>query len=137
MKRVTALLALATLLVTTATAAAKDNHIKATLAPVNGSGVSGSVQLHQVKAGGTRIEVHADGLKPGNQYVSLYYDTNTTCQLEPYSIPDDEIGGGPYTANAAGHGHTEGTVDANLDEVLSVSVRRNADFKLLACAKVH
>src|SRR5438105_13212951 len=98
MKRATALLALVALLVATATAAAKDNHIKATLVPVNGSGVSGFVQLHQVKSGGTRIEVHADGLKPGNQYVSLYYEDpgNTTCHLEPYDIPDDEIGGGPY-----------------------------------------
>src|SRR5438067_1414800 len=62
--------------------------------------------------------------------VFLYEDPgNTTCHLEPYDIPGDEIGGGPYTANSAGHGHTEGVVDADLGEVLSVSVRRASDCK--------
>ena len=113
--------------------AASANETVARLEPV-GSGVSGVVSLHQLSPSGTGIEVFASGLNPGTQYVSLYYD-NGSCQLEPYSA-SDTIGGGPYTANAAGDGRTMGAADDDLDEIHSVSVRLASTFQLLACAPV-
>ena len=108
-------------------------HAKVAFEAVGGSGVSGFANLQQVKDG-TEIEVLAKGLTPGDEYISIYYGNNT-CTLEPDSIPDDIISGGPYTANAAGIGHTHGESDDDLDEILSVSVRRNDEnHTLLACA---
>ena len=101
---------------------------------VDNSGVSGLVLLRQLPQEGTHINVVAFGLKPGNAYLSLYYD-NHVCALEPYS--EDDVIGGIYTANRVGVGVTEGNADDDLDEINSVSVRRAGDFKLVACANVH
>jgi hypothetical protein len=108
-------------------------HAKVAFDAVGDSGVSGFANLQQVKAG-TEIEVQAKGLTPGDDFISIYYG-NDRCTLEDDSIPNDIISGGPYTANAAGIGHTHGEADDDLDEILSVSVRRNdANHTLLACA---
>lgn len=107
------------------------------LQPVNGSGVSGVVslaQLPQQAGGGTFISVGAFGLTPGKQYISLKYETNHTCQLEPYDSGDHI--GGTYTADAVGVGRTQGQVDTNLSDIQSVSVRK-PDLTLIACANVH
>ena len=110
-----------------------DRHVNATLESVGGSGVSGKVMLTSLPKGGTLINVVATGLKPGTDYVSLYYD-NGTCELEPYSA-DDVVG--HYTADALGEGHAQAKVDDDLDEIHSVSVRLNSDFSLQACAAVN
>lgn len=115
-------------------AAAAEYHARVMLRPVAGSGVHGKVNLWQLPSEGTLIVVTAKGLKPGNKYVSLYYD-NHACRLEPYS--KDDIIGGPYTAGPTGVGHTSGVADDDLDEINSVSVRSARTFKLLACADVH
>jgi hypothetical protein len=139
MKRVIATAVLAALIASTAlltgaTASAAEGHVLARLHPVDDSGVQGFVSLVQLPRGrGTHITVVAFGLKPGNHYLSLYYD-NHTCALEPYSA-DDVIG--TYTGNAAGVGTTHATVEDDLDEINSVSVRSADDFRLLACADVH
>ena len=102
---------------------------------VGGSGISGFALLQQLPhEGGTRINVIGFGLKPGEAYVSLYYD-NHVCELEPYSAED--VIGGIYTANRVGVGVTHGDADDNLDEINSVSIRRANDFQLVACANVH
>lgn len=110
-----------------------DGHVITTLEAQNGSGVGGRVILTALPHGGTNINVVVTGLKPGTEYVSLYYD-NGTCELEPYS-QDDIIG--HYTADADGHGHTQGKIDDDLDEIHSVSVRLGSDFSLQACAAVN
>src|SRR6476620_9684231 len=60
--------------------------VKDTLDPEGDSGISGFVTLHarKNKQAGTSITVHANGLTPGVEYISLYYD-NAVCELEPYS----------------------------------------------------
>jgi hypothetical protein len=115
-----------------AVAAQSANETVARLEPV-GSGISGVVSLRQLSPSGTGISVFANGLQPGVQYVSLYYD-NGSCQLEPYSAED--VIGGPYTANASGEARTMGAADDDLDEIHSVSVRLASTFQLLACAPV-
>ena len=109
---------------------------KAQLEPVNGSGISGFVVLHQRKKGqGTSIEVHATGLTPGTEYLSLYYE-NDVCDLEPDSL-EDQIGP-RYFPNPAGNGKTHGSADEDLDEIGSVSVRlTTSELTLQACAKIH
>lgn len=119
---------------TTTGQARSASHIKAHLESVGGSGVHGTVLLFQLPSEGTQIIVLAKGLKPGNRYVSLYYD-NPRCALEPYS--EDDVIGGPYTAIAGGFGFTTGTADDDLDEIKSVSVRSAKSFKLRACARVR
>jgi hypothetical protein len=130
-KRIVTVLVLALLVLSTTSAwAAEGQHVSAALAPVGGSGVTGMVQIEQLPGGGTNINVVAFGLQPGTEYLSLYYE-NHTCELEPYS-EDDVIG--TYAGNAAGMGSTHGQLDDDLDEVMSVSVRRASDFSLVACA---
>src|SRR5512143_2194090 len=128
MKKISAVLALAILILTTVSASAADeHHVKASLVPVGDSGVSGHVQVVQLPHGGSNIHVVAMGLTPGTEYVSLYYE-NHTCELEPYSA-DDVIG--MYAGNAAGVGTTHGKLDDDLDEINSISVRLASDFSLL------
>jgi len=114
-------------------AASSDRHVNVSLQPVDGSGVTGRVELTQLPKGGTQITIVANGLEPGEEYLSLYYE-NHTCELEPYE-EDDVIG--RYTANAAGVGTTTAKKGDDLDEINSVSVRRASDFALRACADVH
>ena len=107
--------------------------MRANLVPVGGSDVSGHVNVEQLPHGGTNIHVVANGLTPGTEYLSLYYE-NHTCALEPYS-EDDIIG--TYVANPAGLGKTHGKLGDDLDEINSISVRLASDFTLLACADIH
>lgn len=118
-------------LVTGATAAQRFAQVP--LRPVGGSGVMGQVALVQLPTSGTDISVVAQGLVPGERYVSLYYD-NHVCRLEPYSA-DDVIG--QFMGLPGGVGTVHGQVGDDLNEINSVSVRRASDFKLLACADVH
>lgn len=132
MKGLRSLVLLAVLaVVAVSVAGAADHHVRATLSPVNGSGISGTVELTALSKG-TQIVVRAEGLTPGTRYVSLYYD-NGTCELEPYS-QEDVIG--EYTANAAGRAVVTGKADDDLDEISSVSVRLQSDFSLVSCAGV-
>jgi hypothetical protein len=137
-RRALVLFALVALMVAAATvvATAAQDHAKSNLVPVGDSGVHGKVHLTQLSPEGTSILVQARGLTPGNEYISLYYDSdNPTCQLEQYE-EDDVIGGATYTANPGGNAHISGVAEDDLDEIGSVSVRSAHDFKLLACAKV-
>ena len=113
-------------------AADNAHHVTAALVPHDGSGVTGIVNLTALPAGGTQISVFAKGLMPGAAYLSLYYD-NDECDLEPYSA-DDVIG--HYVGRPGGVASTFSKAVDDLDEINSVSVR-DADFNLLACAKVH
>jgi hypothetical protein len=128
-------LALATAFIGLATlaAGASDHHVNATLAPVDGSGISGHVELTAAPGGGTLIHVTANGLTPGTEYLSLYY-SNHECTVEQYE-PDDVIG--RYTANAGGGASVTRKVGDDLDEIGSVSVRLASDFSLKSCADVR
>jgi len=114
-------------------APANSRHVKATLVPVNGSGISGFVNLEGLSKGGTVITVHATGLTSGTEYLSLYYG-NHTCALEPYSA-DDVIG--HYVGGEDGTANVNAKVKDDLDEINSVSVRTAGDFALRSCADVH
>ncbi len=133
MRKIAALVAIAVIVLTAASAVAESDNVRAKLIPVGDSDVTGKVILVQLPKGGTNIHVVARGLVPGTDYLSLYYD-NHTCELEPYE-EDDVIG--TYTANEAGIGTAHRKVEDDLDEINSVSVRRASDFSLLACADVH
>jgi hypothetical protein len=127
------ILSLSVLIVGVGGAAGSERHATATLSPVNGSGVSGRIQLTAMPHGGTLIAGNITGLTPGTQYLSLYYD-NHTCELEPYSA-DDVIS--RYVGNSQGRAVFAEKLDDDLDEINSVSVRLTSDFSLKACADVH
>jgi hypothetical protein len=135
MRKITTVFVLVVLILGIANvASAEEHHVDARLQPVGGTGITGVVELTQRPGDdGTHITVVAQGLQPGNAYISLYYD-NHVCALEPYE-PDDVIG--TYTANAGGVGKTKTNAEDNLDEINSVSVRDASSFDLLACADVH
>jgi hypothetical protein len=126
MRKVVVLAAIVALALAASAFAVRGGHVKAPLVPVNGSGVTGFVQLQQLPHGGTNIHVHARGLEPGASYTSFYYD-NTTCSEGPDLI-------GEFTANAAGVGNVHDKADEDLDEIGSVSVRVPFYGTLLACA---
>ena len=115
----------------TVLASGSEHHVRAAIVAVGGSGVGGYINIVQMPGdeGGSRIQVVATGLQPGEEYVSLYYD-NSTCDL-----PGDELGA--YTGNAGGIGTTGGRIDDDLDEVDSVSVRVAGTLELLGCADTH
>jgi hypothetical protein len=126
--------ALALVLLALGAAPANSRHLKVTLQPVNGSGISGFAILEGLPhEKGTVITVHATGLTPGTEYLSLYYG-NHTCELEPYS-PQDVIG--HYVGASDGTGNANGRADDDLDKINSVSVRLASDFSLKACGDVH
>ena len=133
LKHLVLALTLGSALSLSAAMASTEHHVNATLQPVGGSGVSGKVELTAMPKGGTLITVVAEGLHPGTEYLSLYYD-NGTCDLEPYSA-DDVIG--RYIANAGGNATVTAKLEDDLDEIHSVSVRLGSDFSLLACAAVN
>lgn len=110
--------------------------VVARLHPVRGSRVRGFVNLVGLPGDGqgTDIRVLAFGLRPGETYVSLIYE-NSTCELEDYE--DGDFIGEPYVGSQRGFGRTDGHVEDNLEDILSVSVRRASDFKLMACAEVQ
>src|SRR5262245_49845182 len=78
-----------------------EHHVNAALVSVNGSGVSGLVNVTALPQGGVNINVSATGLTPGVQYLSLYYE-NHTCEVEPYE-EDDVIGTYPGEDDGTGH----------------------------------
>lgn len=116
-----------------ATATHPPRHGTAHLTPRNGSGITGTAQLKQLKGGGTFIKVKAFGLTPGHHYISLYYNTSDCSQPD---FAHDQIGP-VYTGGKGGKGGTQGTVDDDLALIHSVSVRDAASpHKLLACGMV-
>lgn len=131
--RLALLLTLCALAVFAASGSTNDHHVNATLNSVNGSSVTGRVELTALPKGGTMITVVANGLQPGTDYVSLYYD-NGTCELEPYSA-DDVIAN--YKGGADGTASVNKKVTDDLDEIHSVSVRLAGSFTLQACAAVN
>jgi hypothetical protein len=98
----------------------------ARLQPVDSSGVSGFVALHQLRGGGSIVAVLAFGLDPGTEYGSFYYDDNA-CMVDPEEV-------GTFTANMAGVGFVAASIDEDVDEVGSVSVRTPDYSTLFACA---
>jgi Cu/Zn superoxide dismutase len=110
-----------------------EKHVNATLEQVRGSGITGNVEVTQLHGGGTQITIHVEGLTPGTEYVSLYYE-NGTCELEKYE-EDDILG--RYTANPSGKANITVKAADDLDEIKSISVRLNSDFSLLSCAALH
>jgi len=131
--RIALLLTLCCLAVFAAIGSTSDRHVSTTLNSVSGSGVTGRVELTSLPKGGTQITVMAQGLQPGTDYVSLYYD-NGTCELEPYSA-DDVIGN--YKGGPGGTATVTKKVTDDLDEIHSVSVRLAGSFTLQACAAVN
>ncbi|HET9887106.1 MAG TPA: hypothetical protein VFR10_06295 [bacterium] len=111
----------------------EEKHVSATLEPVRGSGITGTVDVTQMHGGGTHIVIHVEGLTPGTEYVSLYYE-NDTCELEKYG-EDDILG--RYTSNPNGKATINVKADDDLDEIHSISVRLNSDFSLLSCAAIN
>jgi hypothetical protein len=131
--RILLVLALSLFALGVSTAVSAEHHVNAMLQPVNGSGISGRVELTALPKGGTQISGQIQGLQPNTEYLSLYYE-NHTCELEPYS-EDDIIA--HYTANAAGRATFSTKADDDLDEINSISVRLASDFSLKACADTH
>jgi hypothetical protein len=127
------ILSLSVLILGVGGAVGSERHVTATLSPVNGSGISGRIQLTAMPHGGTLIAGNITGLTPGTQYLSLYYE-NHTCELEPYS-QDDVIS--RYAGNSQGRAVFAKKLGDDLDEINSVSVRLASDFSLKACADVH
>jgi hypothetical protein len=113
---------------------ANSRHAKVALVPVDGSGVAGFVILEGLPRGGTVITVHATGLTPGTEYLSIYYE-NHTCELESDSVPNDVLG--HYVASVDGTGNVNAKIDDDLDEINSISVRVASDLTLRACADSH
>ncbi|HEY3215015.1 MAG TPA: hypothetical protein VGK93_00845 [Candidatus Eisenbacteria bacterium] len=130
MKKTIATLAPLLLILAAPAVPGAEHHVKASLASIGDSGVSGFVELTQLPHGGTNLHLIAHGLHPGTVYASFYYES-ADC-----SAPADLLG--TFTANPSGTGEVHGKIDDDLDEVGSVSVRLGPGYgTLIACASVH
>jgi len=128
-KTVVTLAALALLLINGAVIG-EEHHVHATLDPINGSGVTGYVDITQLPHGGSNLHVVARGLKAGTTYASFYYESSDC------SAGHDLLTA--FQATPGGTAEVNGKIDDDLDEVGSVSVRIGPDYgELLACAKIH
>ena len=130
MKRILAVLAAATLFVAANHAQAQDEHHKRVpLETMNGSGISGWVNIVQLPQGGSNIVVTVQGLKDGDSYASFYYESSDCNQ------PADAFQ--TFTGTSTGTITLHGKIDDDLDEVGSVSVRVGPGYgDLLACADI-
>jgi hypothetical protein len=81
----------------------------------------------------TQILVEVSGLKPGEQYVPIYYG-NSNCEKEIDSV--DKAVKGAFTADENGEARIEDRVKDSMNRIGSVSLRTTKDFKLAACGKV-
>ena len=131
MKRILAVLAAATLLVgANQVQAQNEHHKRVPLETMNGSGISGWVNIVQLPQGGSNIVVTIQGLKDGDSYASFYYESSDCSQ------PADAFQ--EFTGTADGTITLHGKIDDDLDEVGSVSVRVGPGYgDLLACAAVN
>ena len=128
--RILFILVLVGFALTASVALTADRHVTAPFNTIDGSGVTGFVELTQLPHGGTNLHVVAHGLTPGTVYASFYYESSDC------SAAHDLLG--TFTANAGGEGEVNGKIDDDLDEVGSVSVRLGPEYgTLLACASVH
>jgi hypothetical protein len=126
---IASMVALATI-VLACEASAGPHHIKADLVTMNGSGVTGFIQLTHQPHGGANLHVVASGLTPGAVYASFYYESSD-CSAEADLL-------GVFTGKPGGVTAIHGKIDEDLDEVGSVSVRVGPDYgDLLACASLH
>jgi hypothetical protein len=130
MKRIMALLAVATLFVAANHVQAdSEHHKKVRLESINGSGISGWVNIVQLPHGGSNIVVTVEGLKRGASYASFYYESSDC------NAPADDFQ--EFTGGDDGTATLHGKIDDDLDEVGSVSVRVGPGYgDLLACADV-
>ena len=131
MKRILAVLAAATLLVgANQVQAQNEHHKRVPLETMNGSGISGWVNIVQLPQGGSNVVVTIQGLKDGDSYASFYYESSDCGQ------PADEFQ--TFTGTSTGTITLHGKIDDDLDEVGSVSVRVGPGYgDLLACAAVN
>lgn len=130
MRKALLLVVVSALALAGASAAGADTHAPASklarLQPVDHSGVTGFVLLHQLPRGGSLVAVLAFGLDPKTEYGSFYYDDGA-CMVDPEGV-------GTFTSNALGVGFVSAVIDEDVDEVGSVSVRTPDYSTLFACA---
>lgn len=105
------------------------HHKRVKLEEMNGSGISGWVNIVQMPGGGSNLIVTVSGLKSGDSYASFYYESSDCTE------PADEFQ--QFTGTTDGTITLHGKIDDDLDEVGSVSVRVGPGYgDLLACANV-
>jgi hypothetical protein len=115
MKRILGFLAVLAVLATSSSLQADVHHKRVKLEEMNGSGVSGWVNIVQMPGGGSNLIVTVTGLKEGDSYASFYYESSDCTE------PADEFQ--QFTAPNGGSITLHGKIDDDLDEVGSVSVR--------------
>ena len=129
MKRMFVTLAALAIVVAAGHVHADVHHKRVKLETVNGSGISGWVNIVQMPQGGSNLIVTVQGLKSGDTYTSFYYESDNCTE------PADEFQ--TFTGPATGTITLHGKIDEDLDEVGSVSVRVGPGYgDLLACADV-
>ena len=131
MKKISVLLASATLILATSVGfASTDHHAKVPLESIDHSGVSGFVQITQLPRGGSNLVINVEGLHPGASYATFYYES-ADC-----SAPADLIQS--FIADGNGRALIHAKIDDDLEKVGSVSVRVGPTYgNLLACARIH
>jgi len=130
MRSIAAFTASALLVLCASSLSAEPAHVRADLVAVDGSGVSGFVQITQIPGGGSNLNVVVHGLTAGTDYASFYYESADCTE------PADQFA--EFKGGAGGTSEVHGKIDDDVDEVGSVSVRLGPGYgTLLACAKIH
>ncbi|TMQ67877.1 MAG: hypothetical protein E6K78_03240 [Candidatus Eisenbacteria bacterium] len=125
---VTASLAVVILGIAGMALAASDRHVKADLAPLASSGISGTVDKSE-QLSGTMIRLQVKGLQPGVDYISTFYQ-NHNCETEA-ATPQNVVAS--FKANPAGIAIVTAKLATQFDQIGSVSVRLRSDQTVQAC----
>jgi hypothetical protein len=123
------LLLVASVLLTAAVTSADETKLEAKLLEVEGSGVRGDVMLVELPATGTLAVVNVAGLSPDQRYLVVRAESGS-CDIESYEEADVIA---DVTANSSGRATATLELEAELDEIQTVSVWTVEDA-LVACS---
>lgn len=108
---------------------AASNKVEATFQSLQASGVTGQVVLKPMPNGGTQIHASIEGLAPNTEYLSSVYLGDQVCGGAGELIVS-------FTSNPAGKAKWNERVSPEITAIGSVSVQRQSDNLLQACAGI-
>jgi hypothetical protein len=122
---------LAAVCITSAVAFAARQTATATFESLSASGVTGDATLKVMPQAETQIHVSLRGLDPSVAYVVNLFPDNQTCTTGTSSQPIES-----FVANPAGIANFTVKVPNPIEQIGSLSVQKQSDQSLQACAAV-
>jgi len=106
-----------------------------TVNAVNGSGISGKVQIHANKDGSSKITVRLSGLQFDTEYIAVW-STSPSCDVGTAPpLPTSVIG--RFRGDAKGSARVTADLTAPADQIQSIAIQLANGLELVGCAPVQ